>query len=84
MYKNEILKKFDIKDSVFPFTLTMLARDRLVISGVKRALLLSDEKLRFQLHGCILQVEGKALKIIEMGGGDVYVKGEIGGLSFER
>ena len=84
MYRNELLKKFDIKDSLFPFTLTMLSRDKLVISGVKRVLLSDGETLRFQLHGGSLSVSGSALKIVEIGGGDVYVKGEIGGLNFEE
>lgn len=83
MYRQEILKKLNVTDSVFPFTLTLLSRDKLVVSGVKRVLFADGNRLKFQLHGGILNVEGAGLAIVEIGGGDAYVKGDIGGLDFE-
>lgn len=73
----------NVTDSVFPFTLTLLSRDKLVVSGVKRVLFADDNRLKFQLHGGTLNVEGTGLAIVEIGGGDAYVKGDIGGLNFE-
>ncbi len=83
MFKNEIKKKLDIKSEILPFTLTMLSRSKMMISGVKNVLLSSDSALKFRLSSGILTVNGSDLQIVEIGGGDVYVKGVVGGVQFE-
>ncbi len=77
-------RKLNIKDEIFPFTLTLLARNKLCISGVKNILLSGDETLRFRLPSGKLEVHGRSLFIREIGGGDVYIEGEIGGIQFEE
>ena len=83
MFKNEIKKKLDIKSEILPFTLTMLSRSKMMISGVKNVLLSSDSALKFRLSSGSLTVTGSDLQIVEIGGGDVYVKGVVGGVQFE-
>ena len=83
MFKNELKKKLDIKTEVLPFTLTMLSRSKMMISGVKNVLLSNESSLKFRLHSGSLTVNGTELQIVEIGGGDVYVKGAIGGVQFE-
>ena len=74
----------NIKDGVFPFTATMLARRKLAVSGVKSVLAYSCSQIRLRLTGETLNITGDELKIEEIGGGDVFVTGEIGGLQFEK
>ena len=76
-------RKLDIKNEILPFALTMLSRNKMTISGVKSVMLSNETGLKFRLVGGVLTVEGSGLQIVEIGGGDVYVKGEIGGLHFE-
>lgn len=83
MFKDEIKKKLDIKNEIMPFTLTMLSRAKMMISGVKNVLLSSENALKFRISGGSLTVLGQDLQIAEIGGGDVYVKGYIEGVQFE-
>ncbi|MDE6059983.1 MAG: YabP/YqfC family sporulation protein [Clostridia bacterium] len=83
MFKDEVKRKLDIKSEIMPFTLTMLSRSKLIISGVKNVLLSSETQLRFRLTSGIATVSGEGLQIVEIGGGDAYVKGYIGGVLFE-
>ena len=83
MFKDEIAKKLNVKKDIMPFTLTMLSRSKMMISGVKNVLSSTDSALRFRLASGSLKVSGEELKIVEIGGGDVYVKGRISGVQFE-
>ena len=83
MFKDEIMEKLNIKREVFPFTLTMLSRSKVVISGVKNVLSSSEKALKFRLASGSLTVSGDGLQIVEIGGGDVYIKGLVAGVQFE-
>lgn len=83
MFKDEIKRKLDIKSEILPFTLTMLSRSKMMISGVKNVMLSSETELKFRLSGGSVIITGDGLQIVEIGGGDVYVKGYIGGVQFE-
>ena len=83
MFKDEVNKKLNIKNEIMPFTLTMLSRSKMTISGVKNVMLSSAESLRFRLNSGSVEIVGEGLQIVEIGGGDVYIKGNIGGVQFE-
>lgn len=83
MFKEEIKRKLDIKNEILPFTLTMLSRSKMMISGVKNVMLSDEKQLKFRLTSGVVVITGEGLKIVEIGGGDVYVKGYIGGVQFE-
>ena len=83
VFKDEVKRKLDIKSEIMPFTLTMLSRSKLIISGVKSVMLSNEAELKFRLTSGIATVSGEGLQIVEIGGGDAYVKGYIGGVSFE-
>lgn len=84
MFKNEIKAKFRLKDELFPFALNMLGREKLVVSGVKRVVEASEEFLKIRIGNEDLIVAGTGLSIAEIGGGDVYVEGEIQSIVFEK
>ena len=84
MFKNEIKAKFRLKDELFPFALNMLGRGKLVVSGVKRVVEANEVFLKIRVGNENLIVEGKGLSIAEIGGGDVYVEGEIQSIAFEK
>ena len=83
MFKDEVKRKLDIKSEIMPFTLTMLSRSKLFISGVKSVMLSNEAQLKFRLTSGIVTISGEGLQIVEIGGGDAYVKGYIGGVLFE-
>ena len=78
-----MIKKLNVKREILPFTLTMLSRSKVMISGVKNVLSSTESALKFRLASGSLTVSGEALQIVEIGGGDVYVKGLITGVQFE-
>lgn len=76
-------RKLNIKNEILPFTLTMLSRSKMMVSGIKSVMLSGDKELKFRLPSGSVTITGEDLQIVEIGGGDVYVKGNIGGISFE-
>lgn len=83
MFKDEIKKKLKIEDEMFPFALNMLGRGKLVVSGIKRVIAAKDDSVRLKVGSESLSIVGSNLSIVEIGGGDVYVKGEIESIAFE-
>lgn len=83
MFKDEIFKKLGVEQNLFPFSVCMLSRGKLVVSGVKRILTATEGEITLRLRPDVLSVTGEGLKIVEIGGEDVYVEGSIGGLNFE-
>ncbi len=84
MFIDELKSKLDFKSELLPFTLNMLSRKKLVISGVKRILYSSDTRLKLSLIGDVVTIDGEGLNLLQIGGGDVYVAGLIGGIGFEK
>lgn len=83
MFKNEIRRKLGIKNEMLPFCLNMICRDKMIVSGIKNVLSSSQSQLRLRLNGEVLSVVGEDMQIVEIGGGDIYVKGLIKGVEFE-
>ncbi len=83
MFKDELKRKLDIKSEILPFALTMMSRSKMMISGVKNVMLSDDTQLKFRLANGTVTVVGEKMQIVEIGGGDVYVKGFISGVQFE-
>ena len=83
MFKDEIKDKFGIKSTVFPYVVTVTS-GKTVISGVKKVLSAKEDEIAISVSSCVVRVSGKGLEIVEIGGGDAYVKGEIYGVNFEK
>lgn len=84
MFKDEIKRKLNVKDEMFPFALNMLGRHKLVVSGVKRVNEATANALKIKVGSDVLTITGKELSIAEIGGGDVYVEGEVESIAFEQ
>lgn len=84
MFKDEIKRKLNVKDEMFPFALNMLGRYKLVVSGVKRVNEATVNEIKIKVNQNVLTITGKELSIAEIGGGDVYVEGEVETVSFEQ
>ncbi len=83
MFKNEIKRKLGIKNEILPFCLNMITRNKMIVSGIKSVLSSTQTQMRLRLNGEVLCVLGDDLQIVEIGGGDVYIKGSIKGVEFE-
>lgn len=83
MFKDEIKQKLNLKNELLPFCITMISRNKMMISGIKSVIASSQTHIRLRLNGEMLTVSGNDLQIVQIGGGDVYIKGEITGVAFE-
>lgn len=84
MFKDEMKKKLSVAGEVFPFTLNMLSRKKTVICGVKRVIFSSVTQLKIRLDGGNMTIDGIGLKIVEIGGGDMFLEGQIDKIEFEN
>lgn len=76
-------QKLNIKNELLPFTLTMMSRSKMMISGIKSVMLSNEQQLKFRLVSGAVTVSGEDLSIVEIGGGDAYIKGLVSGVQFE-
>lgn len=84
MFKDEVKKKLSVAGEIFPFTLNMLSRKKTVICGVKRVIFSSETQLKIRLDVGNMTIDGVGLKIVEIGGGDMFLEGQIDKIEFEN
>lgn len=82
MFIDEVKKKFNVAGAL-QFSLNMLSFDKLVASGVKSVISMSEGEIKLRLFSGTLKISGEGLSVVAICEGDVYIKGKIGGLSFE-
>ena len=80
MFKDEILKKFNMEE-LCDYQVVFFGNGRVALSGIKGVTYLSDVEIRFKTKTKVLLLKGKNLFLIETGGTEAYVEGEV--LSFE-
>ncbi len=83
MFTDELFAKLKIDDAFAPFTVTMAGDCAVAVSGVKSVLFSSYEEIKIRLSKRTVVLFGTELRIVEIGGGDVLVRGKIGGVRFE-
>lgn len=84
MFVDEIAKKLKLDGSFPPFVITVLGRDKLVVSGVKNVILSTQNEVKVKAKNAVLRVVGEGLNLLEMGGGDLYLEGEIASVEIEK
>ena len=77
MFVDEIAKKLKLTGEVLPFCVTILGRKGAYVSGVKTVVLTEPNTVKLAVKKGVLSVTGAELKIVEIGGGDVYIEGEV-------
>lgn len=83
MYSEDIKSKITSL-SELSFTLCMLSREQIVVSGVKRILFSNEQGIVMRLKNEVVSISGDKLQIKQIGSGDVYVHGMVKGVSFEE
>lgn len=80
MFKDEILKKFNMEE-LCDYQVVFFDNRKVALSGIKGVTYFSDVEIRFKTRARILLLKGKNLYLVETGGTEAYVEGEV--LSFE-
>lgn len=83
MFTDELFAKLKIDDAFAGFTITLAGDCAVAVGGAKAVLFSSDEEVKIRLPRKTACVFGEELRIVEIGGGDVLVRGKIGGVRFE-
>lgn len=84
MFINEVVEKFKIEDVACAFSVLVLGKDCVLIEGVRRLVSIKSEEIKIKVKKKTIVVFGLNLNIVEIGGGNLYIKGEIGGINFEN
>ena len=77
MFVDEIAKKLKLTGEALPFCVTILGCKGAYVSGVKTVVLTEPNTVKLAVTKGVLSVLGSGLKIVEIGGGDVYIEGEV-------
>ena len=80
---SEMLQKLSADGSAAPFVVTLLGRSAAAVSGIRRVLSVEEEEIKLAVRGGSVSVTGVGLMIAEIGGGDVYINGEIAAVAAE-
>ena len=83
MFVSQMLQKLTADGSAAPFVVTLLGRSAAAVSGIQRVLSVEEEEIKLAVRGGSVSVTGVGLMIAEIGGGDVYIKGEIAAVTAE-
>ena len=83
MFWDEVIGKLRTDAALASFSVTVLGRAGVAVSGVKGVVYSSDEEVRVRLRGGALTVRGEELVIAEIGGGDVLVRGKVKGVELD-
>ena len=77
MFVDEIREKLNIGKKKLPFVLTLAGDDNIIINGVKNVVLTTSNEIKVKVKNGEITIKGESLNIVESGGGDTFVKGEI-------
>lgn len=84
MYVDEIKEKLKLEDGNLPFVCTLLGSGNIVVSGVKNVVLTTQNEVKIKVKKGILRVVGEGLWVVQMGGGDMFLKGDISGVEIQK
>ena len=82
MFVEEVLAKLNLKEDA-SFVVTVIGERGGVVSGVKTVLLSVPNRIIVRVKGRDVQIDGDGLSVKQMGGGDVYIAGEIKGIEIK-
>ena len=82
MFGDELKSKLKIED-VCSFVVTVLDNKYVSCEGVKNVVYSSDERVKLRVKKQLVTIDGKGLKIVEIGDGNALISGEIVGVQYE-
>ena len=82
MFVDELKLKLKIED-VCSFTVSVFDNKYVSCEGVKNVVFSSDEQVKLRVKKHLVIIEGKGLKIVEIGDGNALILGEIFGVRYE-
>lgn len=77
MFLDDVISKLGADAAAAAFSVTVLGRCGVAVSGTKGVVFYSDEEVRLRLRSGAVSVRGEELVIAEMGGGDVLIRGRV-------
>ncbi len=84
MFVDEVQEILKIDDKNYPFTVTLLGGECAIASGVKTVILSTQNELKLKVKSGVLKIVGEDLSIRQIGGGDMYLSGEIKSVEIEK
>ncbi len=82
MFKDEIKSKLNLSSKILPYTISLLGENGVYVGGVKKVLATSRDEVVLKSSKNI-KIVGEYLHIVEIGGGDLYIKGFVRGVEIE-
>ncbi len=82
MFVDELKLKLNMED-LCQYALSVFDNKYALIEGVKNLVFSSEEQVKVRVKKMMIILEGKELKIKEVGDGNVLVSGEILGVKYE-
>lgn len=84
MFIDEVKRKFDLEDVACKFALSVFGSEYVLIEGVRNLISVDMAMIKANVGKAIVSIFGEELFTVEIGGGNVYVRGKIDGISFEK
>lgn len=84
MFVDEIAKKLKLDGDFPPFVVTILGSGKAIVNGVKTVILSTQNEVKVKVRNAVVKVSGEGLNLLEMGGGDLYLEGEIASVEIEK
>ena len=82
MFVDELKLKLKIQD-ICSYSVSIFDNRFVLLEGVKNIVFSSDEKMKFRVKKHLVAIDGKGLKLVEIGDGNALLSGEIVGVTYE-
>lgn len=82
MFVDELKLKLKIED-ICAFSVSVFDNKYVSCEGVKNVVFSSDEQVKLRVKNHVVVIDGKGLKIVEIGDGNTLISGEIVGVQYE-
>ncbi len=82
MFIDEIKMKLQVRDDIKMINI-FDGSNSFYASGIKKILFINDREIRLRFETKVVAIKGSGLDIVEVGGSDVLIKGDIESVNFE-
>ena len=82
MFVDELKLKLKIED-ICSFSVNIFDNKFVACEGVKNVVYSSDQKIKLRVKKSLISIDGKDLKIVEIGDGNALISGNIVGVCYE-